>query len=112
MNPYYYIIVVMAAVGLYIIMTKKNIMRVLMGLSLMESAVNLFIITVGYNKGGTAPIYSDGVTSGFVDPIPQALVLTAIVIGVSVLALALTLTVKHYQTTGATSLEYKGGAKE
>ena len=57
MNPYYYIIVSLATIGLYIVLTNKNLIKVLMGLTLMESAVNLFIITVGYVDGGTAPIF-------------------------------------------------------
>jgi len=80
-------IVGLATIGLYMVLTNKNLIKILMGLTLMEGAVNLFIITVGYVDGGTAPIFSDGLTSTgtFVDPITQALVLTAIVIGVSVL---------------------------
>jgi multicomponent Na+:H+ antiporter subunit C len=58
----------------------------------MEIGLNIFIISIGYVNGGEAPIFSSEATSSaliFVDPLPQALVLTAIVIGVGTTALAL-----------------------
>jgi len=69
------------------------------GMGILDTGVNLFLISVGYITKGTAPIFSrPGLNSeDMVDPIPQALVLTAIVIGVAVLALALSLAIKLYQ---------------
>ena len=86
-------------VGLYIILTKHNLIKVIIGLGILDTGVNLFLISVGYITKGTAPIFSrPGLNSeDMVDPIPQALVLTAIVIGVAVLALALSLAIKLYQ---------------
>ena len=90
-------------IGLYIILVKHNLIKVIIGLSIMETGVNLFLISIGYIKGGTAPLFSrPGIEAArMVDPVPQALVLTAIVIGVAVLALALSLAIRlyhHYET--------------
>jgi len=90
-------------VGLYIVLTKANLIKVIIGISLIDTGVNLFLITVGYVHAGTAPVFSRTVEQPerMVDPVPQALVLTAIVIGVSVLALALSIAVRlygHYDT--------------
>ena len=86
-------------VGLYIILVKHNLIKVIIGLGILDTGVNLFLISVGYITKGTAPIFSrSGIDSEhMVDPVPQALVLTAIVIGVAVLALALSLAIRLYQ---------------
>ncbi len=93
-------------IGLYIILVKRNFIKVIIGLSIMETGVNLFLISIGYIKGGTAPIFSQpGIKAvSMVDPVPQALVLTAIVIGVAVLALALSLAIRLYGHYGTLNL--------
>ena len=93
-------------IGLYIVLVKKNLIKVIIGLSIIDTGINLFLIAIGYLKGGTAPIFSkSGLNaSDMVDPLPQALVLTAIVIGVAVLALALSLAVKLYKHYGTLNL--------
>ena len=88
-------------IGLYGVMSKNNLIKKIMGLTIMNGSIVLFFISVGYRKGGLAPILEKGMTGGipttiFVDPLPQALMLTAIVIGISVTALALALIVKIY----------------
>ena len=93
-------------IGLYIILVKHNLIKVIIGLGILDTGVNLLLISVGYVAKGTAPIFS---TLGLdpkqmVDPIPQALVLTAIVIGVAVLALALSLAIRLYQHYGTLNL--------
>jgi len=93
-------------IGLYIVVVKKNLIKVIIGLSIMDTGINLFLITVGYIKDGTAPVFSKpGLEeSTMVDPVPQALVLTAIVIGVAVLALALSLAIRLYKHYGTLNL--------
>ena len=93
-------------IGLYIILVKPNLIKVIIGLGIMDTGVNLFLISVGYITKGTAPIFSrPGMDPGrMVDPVPQALVLTAIVIGVAVLALALSLAIRLYQHYGTLNL--------
>jgi len=93
-------------IGLYIILVKRNLIKVIVGLGILDTGVNLFLISVGYIAKGTAPIFSRPVidSENMVDPVPQALVLTAIVIGVAVLALALSLAIRLYQHYGTLNL--------
>jgi len=72
-----------------------------MGLTIINGSIVLFFISIGYRKAGLAPILEKGTTGGipttiFVDPVPQALMLTAIVISISITALALALIVRIY----------------
>jgi multicomponent Na+:H+ antiporter subunit C len=92
-------------IGLYGATTRRNLLRILLSLGLMESATYLLLITLGYRRGATAPIfYEPGIVPGqtpAVDPIMQALTLTSIVIGVVTLAMALSLIIqlaRHYRT--------------
>ena len=93
-------------IGLYIILVKRNLIKVIIGLGILDTGINLFLVSVGYITKGTAPIFSKpGLDSEhMVDPVPQALVLTAIVIGVAVLALALSLSIRLYQHYGTLNL--------
>ena len=91
------------ALGFYTIITKYNLIKTVIGLSIADYGVNLLIISVGYNPGGTAPIFTLGeLTSAsyFVDPIPQALTLTSIVIGACVTAMSLSLVIKLHESYG------------
>jgi multicomponent Na+:H+ antiporter subunit C len=93
-------------IGLYIILIKRNLIKVIIGLSILDTGINLFLIAIGYIREGTAPIFEKGgIKIGrMVDPVPQALVLTAIVIGVAVLALALSLAIRLYHHYGTLNL--------
>ncbi len=93
-------------IGLFIMLVKHNLIKVIIGLSILETGVNLFLVAVGYISKGTAPIFSNSSIEAerMVDPVPQALVLTAIVIGVAVLALALSLAIRLYQHYGVLDL--------
>jgi multicomponent Na+:H+ antiporter subunit C len=99
---------VLIILGLYTILVKKNIMKIVIGMGLLDYGINLLLISVGFRAGGTAPIFTlgeiDPSTAFFVDPVPQALTLTSIVIGACVTALALSLVVKikeYYGTLDA-----------
>lgn len=87
-------------IGLYGVMSKNNLIKKIMGITIMNGGIVLFFISIGYREAGLAPILEkgtiDGTTTIVVDPLPQALMLTAIVIGISVTALALALIVKIY----------------
>ena len=93
-------------IGLYIILVKHNLIKVIIGLGILDTGVNIFLISIGYITKGTAPIFSGPriESEHMVDPVPQALVLTAIVIGVAVLALALSLAIRLYQHYGTLNL--------
>jgi len=86
-------------IALFIIITRHNLIKKIIGLSILATGVNLLLITVGFIKEGTAPIFSNLNLDpqSMVDPVPQALVLTAIVISVAVLAMALSLAIRLYQ---------------
>jgi multicomponent Na+:H+ antiporter subunit C len=86
-------------IGLYAVVVKRNIIRIIIGFSLVEYAVNLFFALVGFKSGGIPPIVTDAAQprSGFVDPVPQALVLTAIVIGLATTSLMLALAMRIYE---------------
>lgn len=91
------------ALGFYTIITKYNLVKTVIGLGIADYGVNLLIISIGFNPGGTAPIYTQGelnAASYFVDPIPQALTLTSIVIGACVTAMSLALVVKLEESYG------------
>lgn len=91
------------ALGFFTIITKFNLVKTVIGLSIADYGVNLLLISVGYNPGGTAPIFTLGeLTSAsyFVDPIPQALTLTSIVIGACVTAMSLSLVIKLHESYG------------
>ncbi len=84
-------------IGLYCVLIKKNLLKIVMGIVIMEYSVNLFLITVGYKAGAVAPIVTEGAEKvSFVDPLPQALVITAIVIGIATLALMVALCMRVY----------------
>ena len=82
----------------------RNIIKKIFGLNLMNAAVVLLFILEGSRIGSQAPILDDGIIH-MVDPIPQALMLTAIVIGVCVSALSLALAVRLYQATGSLDID-------
>jgi multicomponent Na+:H+ antiporter subunit C len=91
--------------GLYCLVAKKNIIKKIIGVITMEYAVNLFLILVGYKIGGIAPILTKGAgktefVAKSVDPLPQALVLTAIVIGLGTIALMVALCIRLYERYG------------
>ncbi len=90
-----------AVIGLGAMIAKKNLIKVILGLGLLEGAVNLFLVAVGYRQDGIAPIFTNAPEGVMVMPTVQALTLTAIVIGVATLALLLTMAMaihRHYKT--------------
>ena len=107
--------VVLICLGLYTILMKRNLLKIVMGMCLMDYGVNLLIVSIGFNPGGTAPIFTiSELDPGafFVDPIPQALTLTSIVIGACVVAMALSIVVKikqKYKTLDAGQIRRLNG---
>ncbi|MFA6732537.1 MAG: sodium:proton antiporter [Sphaerochaeta sp.] len=90
--------------GFTAIVGMRNIIRKVFGLNLLNAAVLLLFILEGSRIGNQAPILDEGITT-MVDPIPQALMLTAIVIGVCVTALSLALAVRLYRATGSLDIQ-------
>ncbi len=102
----YYISIALIGVGIYGLISQKNLFKHLVSLSIIDTGVNIFLISIGYVEGKEAPIYSIFTpTANFVDPLPQALVLTAIVIGVGILALGAVLVVRVKEKYGTLNVE-------
>jgi multicomponent Na+:H+ antiporter subunit C len=96
------VIGVLYAGGLYLMM-RRNLIQLIIGLGLLSHGANLLIFTAGGLRQGGAPILAEGekhFEAVPADPVPQALILTAIVIGFAVTAFALVLFLRTYQTVG------------
>jgi multisubunit Na+/H+ antiporter MnhC subunit len=101
----YGLCIVLFFIGLYGVVTKKNIVKIIISIIIMENALNLFLLLIGYRKDGIAPILKQGMEVGkfanlAVDPLPQAMVLTSIVIGLSVVALMVAIAIRIYERFG------------
>lgn len=97
----YFMCLILFCIGLYCILRKRNLIKIVIGIGITEYAINLFFILVGYRKYGRSPIYApDQTIVNMVDPLPQALVLTAIVIGLAVTALVVAIAIRVYEKYG------------
>ena len=95
----YILCFVLFLVGLHGVITRRNLIKIALGMCIMEYSTNLFLALVGYVKGGIAPILTRDLDKGttFVDPLPQALVLTTIVIGLATTAMMLAIAIRLYR---------------
>ena len=101
---------VLMLVGLWGIFTHRNILRIIIGVSLVDTGIHIVLVSIGYIAGGTAPIIDAALTPSqaltrAVDPIPLALVVTAIVIGLAVTAIMLAYAIRLYQAEGTLSID-------
>ena len=99
----YIVAVFLIVLGLYAVANQRNMIKIVLGMGIVDYGVNLLLISVGSVPGGTAPIFTVGeitAASHFVDPIPQALTLTSIVIGACVTAMSLALVIKLEEEYG------------
>ena len=93
----YFLCIILFAIGLYGVLRKRNLIKIILGLVIMEYATHLLFILVGYRTGGRSPILAaDQQIVNIVDPLPQALVLTAIVISLAVTALVVAIAMRIY----------------
>ena len=94
----YFLCLVLFGLGLYCILRKRNIIKIIIGVIISEYAVNLFFILVAYRMHGRAPIYSPGAPiTNMVDVLPQALVLTSIIVGLATTILLIGLAMRIYE---------------
>lgn len=96
---------ILILMGLYGALTNHNILRMIVSFSIANTGVNIVLVAVGYIHGRTAPILDSAVPAAeavarIIDPVPQALVLTAIVIGLGITTLMLAYAYKLYETKG------------
>lgn len=98
----YWVFAILLVIGLYAVIAKGNLIKKLLGLSIFQSAVFLMYITMNKVEGGTAPIIMKGMEDQiFSNPLPQVLILTAIVVGVSTTAVGLAIIVRIKETYGS-----------
>ncbi len=97
----YLLCFILFSVGLYCILMKRDLVKIIIGISIMDCAVYLLLVLIGYRAGGRSPIHSRAQEiTNMVDPLPQVLVLTAIVIGVAVLGLLIAIALRLYEKYG------------
>jgi len=97
-------------IGIWGMLINKNLFKIVIGFSILDTGTHIVIVSVGYLKNRTAPIIDDavgiaGASAKVIDPIPSALVLTAIVIGLAVTALMLTYIVRMHKNKGSLCIE-------
>lgn len=94
-------------VGLFGLLTQKHIIKIFMSIAVMESSVFLFFIGLSFKSDFIAPIIDKTHKNIAImnDPIPQAMILTAIVIAMAVLALGMSLAIEYYKLTGRTNID-------
>jgi len=97
----YFLCFLLFCIGLYCIVVKRNMIKIIIGMGIIDYATFLFLVLIGYRMEGRSPIYDKTQeVKNMVDPIPQALVLTAIVIGLAVLALMISIAIRLYEKYG------------
>ena len=97
----YVLCLLLFCVGLYGVVRKRNLVKIIVSLGIIEYSMNLFFVLLGYRFHGRAPIDArDQAIVNMVDPLPQALVLTSIVIGLGVTALVISLAIRIYEKYG------------
>lgn len=105
----YILTVALLSIGIFGLFTQRNLVKLIISLSIVEGASNIFLILVGYRSSGVAPIITRKTGENFVnkavDPFPQAMILTSIVIGLSLLALMTAIALRLYHIYGTYNLD-------
>jgi len=95
----YALCLVLFLIGLYGVACKKNIVKMILGIVIMEYGINLFIVLLGWRRGALAPIV-EGAVRPTVDPVPQAMVLTSIAVGLGLVSLMVAMAIRLYERHG------------
>ncbi len=104
----YWIYIILMMIGLYAMISKNNLIKKLIGMSIFQTAIILFYVSIGVKTGSSIPIVTEEdrhhpehiEPANYANPLPHVLMLTAIVVGVSTLGLALAITQKIYHDYG------------
>ncbi|WP_248896571.1 sodium:proton antiporter [Haloplanus halobius] len=97
----YLTVVVLLALGVYVMIESDNLVKKIIGLNVFQTGIFVFFITSAYRMDGRSPVVESGGGGGpFVSPLPHVLILTAIVVGVSLTAVALALVIRIYENYG------------
>ena len=97
----YIIVITLMMTGLFIVIARTNLIKKLIGLSIFQTSVFLFYISLGKVAGGTAPILDGNPGTLYSNPLPHVLILTAIVVGVATTALGLALILRINEAFGS-----------
>ena len=91
--------VILFGIGFTMLLLHRNLIKKILGMNIMDTAVYLFLAAKGYIRGRMVPIVVDGITdrAAYINPVPSGLVLTGIVVSVSTTALMLALTIRLYE---------------
>jgi len=100
----------LALIGIWGMLTHRNILRIIIGFAVMDTGLHLVMVATGYITAGTAPILDGALSkadaaSRAIDPVPSALVVTAIVIGLSVTAVMLAYAIRLYAARKTLSID-------
>lgn len=109
---HYWIYIILMMIGLYAMIAKRNLIKKLIGMSIFQTAIILFYVSIGVKEGATIPILdhhgADGAHGGhmieatnYANPLPHVLMLTAIVVGVATLGVGLAVAQKVHQDYGS-----------
>ncbi len=106
----YFLCFMLILIGLYGVAVRRNTVKLIISLLIVEYGIHLFLVLIGYRSGGSPPIAEPGVNAdtwmqSSVDPLPQALVLTSIVIGLGVVALMVALAIRLYDRYGTYNVD-------
>jgi multisubunit Na+/H+ antiporter MnhC subunit len=108
---------ILIIIGIWAILSRKHLVRIIIGFGIIDTGINLVIVAIGFVKGKTAPILDSAVStasgakagieavSKVIDPVPSALVLTAIVIGLAVTALMLAYVIRLYKLQHSVNID-------
>ena len=100
-NWNYIIVVILMMTGLFIVIARANLVKKMIGLSIFQTSVFIFYISLGKMAGGTAPILDGNPDTLYSNPLPHVLILTAIVVGVATTALGLALILRINEAFGS-----------
>ena len=95
----YWVVIILMMIGFYIVISDSNLIKKIIGLSIFQTSVFIFFISMSEVKGGTAPILLDTFTL-YSNPLPHVLILTAIVVGVANIALGLAIVARIHRAYG------------
>ena len=110
----YWIYIFLMMIGFYAMIGKRNLVKKLIGLNIFQSSVILYFISTGVKKGGTLPIFMEGVTrvADYVNPLPHVLMLMAIVVCVSTTGVALAIIIRIFNAYGTIDEEEISAKRE
>ncbi|MCL2567570.1 MAG: cation:proton antiporter subunit C [Alphaproteobacteria bacterium] len=99
-NYPYILAAMMIVIGLYILIFEQNLIKKVIGMNIMQGGIILFFVLIAKIKGGVSPVYNPNLEETFSNPIPHVLMLTAIVVGIAVSAVAFSLIYIIYKRYG------------